>query len=274
MTRFVLVVLFSALGLGWAAEENSSNEESTALHNELGKRHYDHALELMPLEKDIDAIEPKTGKTALGIAATDESADAYDMVKALLVKYGADPDIVDRQGMTPLHHAAMAGNLAVVELLVENAADINAMPEFPGCNEDCPKITPLYMAVGNGKNRVAEWLRANGADRLDPDVLKNLDLQAKMLDALKAMDNPMPPGEDPETWRRKNFDMQADSIAALLESQGMLTEAGAWRQAVEPLWQAIQDNPMTEGMSIETVLQNIMQATAANQSNNAESKEE
>ena len=56
MTRSVLVVLFSVLPLGWTAEEHSSEEVGTKLHHELGLRHYDHALKIMALKKDIAQI--------------------------------------------------------------------------------------------------------------------------------------------------------------------------------------------------------------------------
>ena len=226
MTRIVLAVLFSALGLAWAAEENSPKEEDTTLHNELRKRNYDHALKAMTIAEDINAIDPNTGHTALSIAATDESADAYDMVKALVVMYGADLGTRDGRGFTPLHHASAAGTLAVVELLLENGAEVNAVNELIN-----KKMTPLYMAVWFNRPRVAAMLRLNGAEELDEETANALRMDAAIQRARRAaydqMDENFP--DSPEDALQIMYDHISRAVIAEYEALGQLEEAARWR---------------------------------------------
>jgi len=51
---------------------------------------------------------------------------------------------------TPLHRAALEGNLEEVKKLVEGGADVNA--------KNTIGITPLHMASGNGKLDVVYYL--------------------------------------------------------------------------------------------------------------------
>ncbi len=51
------------------------------------------------------------------------------LVKMLLEK-GADANYADKQGLTPLHHAAASGHQEIVRLLVESSADLNRRDVF------------------------------------------------------------------------------------------------------------------------------------------------
>lgn len=113
----------------------------------------------MPLAEDIDALDPVYGETPLGMAAMDESTSAYAMVKPLLARYGADPNVTDRRGFTALHYAARASNYAVAELLLGFGADVDA--ENP-LHED-KRTTPLWMAYQKNRTRLADFLKQRGA---------------------------------------------------------------------------------------------------------------
>lgn len=54
-----------------------------------------------------------------------DSAISYRKQKMMkiLLEYGANPNIQDEYGATPLHSASMLGNLKMVEILLENGAD-------------------------------------------------------------------------------------------------------------------------------------------------------
>ena len=56
----------------------------------------------------------------------DASEFGYSDKVRLLIKYGADPDIAPNDGPSALLLASNRGHLVVVELLVENGANINA----------------------------------------------------------------------------------------------------------------------------------------------------
>lgn len=59
-------------------------------------------------------------------------------------------------GYTALHYAAERGNTKIVQLLVENGADINAKNDFGN--------TPLLLAINFSMKDTVVYLLANGAD--------------------------------------------------------------------------------------------------------------
>ena len=74
---------------------------------------------------------------------------------AALIKRDAD---VNKTGWTPLHYAASKGHLAIMELLLENHAYIDA--ESPN------GTTPLMMAAQYGTTPAVKLLLDAGADPL------------------------------------------------------------------------------------------------------------
>jgi ankyrin repeat protein len=77
-----------------------------------------------------------------------------ELVRKLIAR-GAD---VNKTGWTPLHYAATGGHAAIVELLLENHAYIDA--ESPN------KTTPLMMAAHYGTGPTVKLLLEAGADPL------------------------------------------------------------------------------------------------------------
>jgi len=74
------------------------------------------------------------------------------------VAYGAitDQDRADWYDWTPLHFAAQAGQMDIVEYLITNGADVNA--------ENIKGEAPLQFAADNGHKEIVELLIANGAE--------------------------------------------------------------------------------------------------------------
>lgn len=97
---------------------------------------------------DLNALSPK-GESPLMLAALKGQLDLAES----MLKRGAD---VNKTGWTPLHYAASTGQLALMRLLIENHAYIDA--ESPNGS------TPLMMASMYGTPDAVKLLLDEGAD--------------------------------------------------------------------------------------------------------------
>ena len=80
-------------------------------------------------------------------------------VRALLAANPALVHVRDPDGSTPLHCAAWKGHVAVVQLLLEHGAEVNAQNQNGHWG-----TTPLHAAAHGNQKAVAEVLLAHGAD--------------------------------------------------------------------------------------------------------------
>lgn len=80
--------------------------------------------------------------------------DDPDRVLGLLKK-GADVNITDHKGKTPLHRASQAGFVKIPQVLLEHGADVNAV--------DAAGETPLFDAVKAGREDTVRLLLEKGA---------------------------------------------------------------------------------------------------------------
>jgi ankyrin repeat protein len=76
-------------------------------------------------------------------------------VRELLAK-GADPNVRDDDGRTPLHSAVLGGSVGLLGLLLEAKAQVNAHDE--------QGFTPLHFAAQEYEPEIARILVARGAD--------------------------------------------------------------------------------------------------------------
>ncbi|HQS33090.1 MAG: hypothetical protein B7X59_01290 [Polaromonas sp. 39-63-203] len=97
---------------------------------------------------DVNVLNPK-GESALMMAAL----RGQQAMAEKLIKRGAD---VNKTGWAPLHYAASNGHLALMALLLENSAYIDA--ESPN------GTTPLMMAAMYGTAEAVKLLIDEGAD--------------------------------------------------------------------------------------------------------------
>jgi ankyrin repeat protein len=104
-------------------------------------------------------LRDETGRTPLHYAAASKEEVAPKIVRAL-ISAGADPRASDNDGRTVLHSAASGKSLEVLELLVERGADINAIT--------ISGDSVLYVVAENAESPrpMIEYLLAKGC-RLD-----------------------------------------------------------------------------------------------------------
>jgi hypothetical protein len=76
-------------------------------------------------------------------------------VVRLLLEHGADINVQNQDGETPLHEASTYGALEVVRLLLEHGADVEAKDNYGK--------TVLQVAAEYGHDEVVEFLREHGA---------------------------------------------------------------------------------------------------------------
>ena len=120
------------------------------------------------------------GCTPLWIAASRGDTKCVE----ILIKYGADLNIADNSGVTPLFVAVQNGKTRIVDMLIAANADANISR-----NED--GVTPLMMAVQNDYIEIVEKLLRSGANTAlsNKDAVNALEYAATAgrLDILKML---------------------------------------------------------------------------------------
>ena len=206
---------------------------------------YEGALSAMPMVADIDEISPITGSTALCLAAKDESADAFDMVIALVLKHLADVRQADYFGNTPLHYAAGAGNLAVVKFLIDNGSSVHS--------ENQALATPYFTALEGKRNRVAEYLLQKGARRLTAQETQQLKSAIVLKEAIGRVQSNMKPaqGEPTIDGFRESVVASFDTAIESLQAEGNIEALKLVEGYRSSLLKAIDETPRTENMSMK-----------------------
>ena len=147
---------------------------SLAITRQLGK-----ITELVASNKSsLGMREPHTIRTALHCSLLGNYRDEEDNVqipilRTLLNEGNMSTDDGDRYGQTPLHFAAMFGNLEATKLLLERDASLDAVDDFG--------LTPLLIAYKNKHLNVATLLIEAGA-AIDS---YRMDLEELLFAALK-----------------------------------------------------------------------------------------
>ncbi len=111
------------------------------------------------IARGVDLNQAHAGLTPL-LAATRDSWHGRPEAVMTLLANGADPRAADRDGNTPLHHAARSSDPGVAALLRDAAAELDA--------RNAEGLTPLGIACGCGNWRLARFLLERGA-RTEPE---------------------------------------------------------------------------------------------------------
>ena len=148
----VLGILITAGAKLNARDRNAA----TALHAAIGNNQLEAAKVLLEGGCDANARDGD-GASALHYAVQVNDPAAL----SLLLAHQANPNARTNESWdlpgntTPLHLAAASGELALVRLLVEAGADVNAA--------DADGKKPLNLAYETGADAVVAYLRSNGA---------------------------------------------------------------------------------------------------------------
>ena len=96
--------------------------------------------------------------TAIAIA----SRKGHKEIVELLLKKGAEPNIRDKYGTTPLHYAALYGHMAIVETLLHSEADVDA-----DVTAVIDKCTPYDLAKLMRHQAIMDLLEAHRRDKAE-----------------------------------------------------------------------------------------------------------
>jgi hypothetical protein len=151
---------------------NGKERSSTPLMAAVAGGHAEVVKFLISRKAKVDLAEPCGGLTALHCVSGQENVPMIE----LLMSKGAQHDLWNKVGGTPLHLAALRGHKEAVACLLDHGADINAASTK--CN------TPLNMAANKGHLEIVKLL-----------VLKGADMK-KQSKGLTALDMAAPEGHD------------------------------------------------------------------------------
>lgn len=174
----VCTVLFSfiLINCGSVGSSNTLSSSPTAIYvaplsideqflNAVNQGDLNEVERLLQDGADINYKEPhRQGMSALAVA----SSQGNSVMALFLVASGADVNLQNNSGETPLHFAVSANNLEIIQFLIENGADIQPQGDS----------TPLLAAARRGYFEIVQFLVRNGADinRRDNNGNSALDL--------------------------------------------------------------------------------------------------
>lgn len=109
--------------------------------------------------KDVNLPDPKTGQALIHYAAENRTSPL--MVHAVLMK-GADPNLKDASGLTPLRHAIMANNQVAIRNLIVRAQDLITSGRVPPTPDVIPVRTDIAGPDGRTDLETCQTILAGG----------------------------------------------------------------------------------------------------------------
>jgi len=128
-------------------DEDFSN---SALVSAAGSDHPD-VVKLLLENDENEPVSREEAQTALYCACL----DGHENTSKVLVKWGADPNLLPASMLSPLRAAIQSGNLSLVQYLLSNGADPNQMTQWG---------TALHLAASLGAKEILDEILRHGAD--------------------------------------------------------------------------------------------------------------
>ena len=147
-------------------DPNIHGEHVPALHVAAANDNLEAAAILVEHGAKIDTRDTVNNDTALMYGVGDGKAKVAEY---LLIK-GANPNLTDKQGFTPLHIAASRNDIDLVRSLLAHGASIDARTSGHG-------RTALLIAAMSGFTDMVRALLEGGANPSLPDNIGGLPLQ-------------------------------------------------------------------------------------------------
>ncbi len=109
--------------------------------------------------------------------------------------------------------------------------------------------------------RVVEFLESRGADRIDAKTREDMDIQAKVREAIAKLDKERAPhGVDKVQWKRLRFNSTFDEAGETLRSVGRVEEAAQLDKMRGPLLEAMEKAAQSEGLDCRLVSRNAAES--------------
>lgn len=119
---------------------------------------------ILPRVASTEWKDPKNGWTALHAAVCNDT-DPQDRTTAMLLRGGANPNVTDENGVTPLQCACLYNKEVAVHQLVRNGADLNVATKLHGW-------TPLHFAARDDNAYIVRTLVQNDFIKVNPLTTK------------------------------------------------------------------------------------------------------
>jgi len=133
---------------------------NTPLHYAARAGHHEVVKMVLERGENVDSVN-KLGMTPLSLAIAEPCRNRLERIVSLLLSANADVNIPNKDGNTPLHHAAMNQNLKILKLLLHGGGNLHL------ANRKGLTVWDLVQRRHEMKKAISETLLEIAQKRLD-----------------------------------------------------------------------------------------------------------